>query len=381
MVLLFNVYITKVPGNQFQTHIRGNLKQESKLDVLKYSLASLSVAYPWSKAIINIELDTEYTVEDSDSLKNYVQDLFKDYDLVYSTKRCEQQKDWQALYELFNDELILYLGNHDHVFIDSSQEYLKELVETVKNNYPINGTIAFSHWPENVRWAKCGYIELNQLTPHAPFENYSIESNHLHFQTTTVDSILVITKTIYHNWFFTGEWGDLRLPRTDGVGGVSLPLIRNTLRIPLPKQDILVPLKELFRHFDGYSHQRIGNDICPSLEIPYGFFDNSIKIRYGYDDRKDGWTNFNPKQTYYAYDKAGTDYRWTLEDIPLFWKKAVVDIDINPYIDEMDLIQHRLLAILNMVYSDERYNPHIDPEVQQIVLNQHLQAYENYKLT
>jgi hypothetical protein len=128
-------------------------------------------------------------------------------------------------------------------------------------------------------------------------------------------------------------------------------------------------------------HQNISNNVCPSLDIPSGFFESNIKIRYGYDDRKEGWVNINPKgESYYAYDSSGVDYMLTLEDIPLVWKNKITTIDINPDISEEENIQYRLLKVLNMIYSDERYNPYIDAEVQERVLQQYLIAYKNYQL-
>jgi len=45
-----------------------------------------------------------------------------------------------------------------------------------------------------------------------------------------------------------------------------------------------VPTKEQFRHFDGYAHVGIGADYAPPLEIPPGFFEQSITIKYGFDE-------------------------------------------------------------------------------------------------
>ena len=98
---------------------------------------------------------------------------------------------------------------------------------------------------------------------------------------------------------------------------------------------IIIPYKEQLRHFDGYMHQRITNDTCPSLTIPDGFFENKIKVRYGYNDYKKGWVNINPQnQNYYASDKNGVDDKITLDDLPLFWKGKIIDIDINSNINE-----------------------------------------------
>jgi len=93
----------------------------------------------------------------------------------------------------------------------------------------------------------------------------------------------------------------------------------------MPIHKIILPYKELCRHFDGYGHVPaylggpITNNQCPSIEIPPGFFENKIKIRYGFDDYKKDYVNINPKNKIYrASSEIGTDYRFTIKDIPIF---------------------------------------------------------------
>ena len=381
MVLLFNVFLTVSKANQNVIYDRGNLPNNSKLDITKYSLASLAKAYPWSKAIINIELDSNcYSEEDNKNVYDFITKEFKDIEFVYSSKRCELQKEWQALYNVINSDLIFYLGNHDHIFIDSDNSYLKDLVKIAKKYK--NSTIVTSHFPENIRWAKSGYIELNETTPKKLNNGYKINDNYLSYEGICIDSLNIITKSLYYDWFFTGNWGDeVKLPRTDGIGGIDLLKIRNYLGVNLPPQKIIIPYKEQLRHFDGYMHQRITNDTCPSLTVPDGFFENKIKVRYGYNDYKKGWVNINPQnQNYYASDKNGVDDKITLDDLPLFWKEKIIDIDINSNINEEEMIQYKLQSRLQMVYSDERYNPYVDDEIQQKVLDTYLLTHKQYKL-
>ena len=381
MVLLFNVFLTVSKANQNVIYDRGNLPNNSKLDITKYSLASLAKAYPWSKAIINIELDSNcYSEEDNKNVYDFITKEFKDIEFVYSSKRCELQKEWQALYDVINSDLIFYLGNHDHIFIDSDNSYLKDLVKIAKKYK--NSTIVTSHFPENIRWAKSGYIELNETTPRKLNNGYKINDNYLSYEGICIDSLNIITKSLYYDWFFTGNWGDeVKLPRTDGIGGIDLLKIRNDLGVNLPPQKIIIPYKEQLRHFDGYMHQRITNDTCPSLTVPDGFFENKIKVRYGYNDYKKGWVNINPQnQNYYASDKNGVDDKITLDDLPLFWKEKIIDIDINSNINEEEMIQYKLQSRLQMVYSDERYNPYVDDEIQQKVLDTYLLTHKQYKL-
>jgi hypothetical protein len=381
MVLLFNVYLTDTPGNPYSGLSRGLLSSYSKLDVTKYSLASLAAAYSWTRAIINVELDPKiYTEDQLTELKKFVEREFKDIEVLFSNKRVKLQQEWKDLYEKINSDLILLLCNHDHIFIDSSRETLEEVVKQEHSKYT---TIVMSHWPENIRWAKSGYIQLSESQPRELNSNYRALDYGLSYQGTCIDSLNIITKHLYHDWFFTGEWGEVGLPRVDGITGLysDLITIRNYLGIPLPKQTIIVPYKEQLRHFDGYLHQRIDNNTCPSLSIPNNFFESSLKVRYGYDDYIEEWVNLNPRAiNYKAFNIDGIDDKITLEDLPLAWKNRVAETYVSPYINEEEMIQYRLQAVLQMIYSDTRYNSYIEPEVKDRVLNQYLKTYKQYQL-
>lgn len=381
MVLIFNVYLTDTSGNPYSGISRGILPSYSKLDITKYSLASLAVAYTWTKAIINVELDAKlYSEQDREELKAFVEKEFSGIELLYSNKRAVYQQEWKNLYKEINAELILLLCNHDHIFLDSSRECLEEIVNQKHDQYT---TIVMSHWPENIRWAKSGYIELNETTPRQLNKDYSILDYGLSYKGICIDSLNIITKDLYFDWFFTGEWTEVPLPRVDGISGLypSILNIRKHLNIPLPEQTVVIPFKEQMRHFDGYMHQRIDNNVCPSLIIPEGFFESKIKIRYGYEDRKEGWVNLNPKaENYRAADLNGVEDKITLEDLPLMWQNRVAEVDNSPYIIEEESIQHRLKAVLEQIYSDFRYNPYIEPRVEEEILNIYLKAYKNYKI-
>ena len=381
MVLLFNVFLTPSPANSNLNLERGNLSQFSKVDVTKYSLASLAVACKWKRVILNIELADDYK-DQEDDLKTYALGLFADTDVQYSTKRNTTQQDWINTYAQINDEIILYLGNHDHIFLDSSTDTLQELAHSVRTHKAAYPTAVISHWPENIRWGKSGYIELNENFPRQLNKEYSVKSYGVEYSGTCIDSLIILNKDLYKEWFLEGKWADgVTLPRTEGIGMHTLGTIKKALGSSLPIQTIIIPYKELFRHFDGYMHQNISNNVCPSLDIPPGFFSSDMKIRYGYDDRKEGWVNINPKwESYYAYDASGIDYMITPEDIPLVWKSRIAVIDINPSTSEEQDIQHRLLKVLTMMYSDERYNPYIEAEVQEKVLNKYITTYTNYQL-
>lgn len=399
MVLLFNVFITNksATGGQWEqlgvTYDRGNLSTPNKLDILKYSLASYAVAYPWKRAIINIQLDEGYNSEENKTnLKDFIYNEFKTTDLIFSDRRNLTQQDWIDAYNLLNDDVIFYQCNHDHIFIDSSDEYLIELVN-LKNIYKENLTISTSHFPEAIRTAKPGYIDHNEFVSINPNLTYHLKDNHVSYEGKTLDSLIVITKEIYHNWFLEGDWsaiqvpkelfpsGQIELTRTEGTGIIGIGGIKDILKSNFIKQNIVIPYKELFRHFDGYWHQKISNNHCPAIDIPPGFFEQDIKIRYGYDDYKEGWVNISPKNSnYYAYDKTGTDYKFTLENLPLVWKDRISIIDSNPNIDEEEMVQYYLKSVLEMIYTHPKYDQYLEDELKNNILSKYLESYPQYKL-
>ena len=359
MILFCNTFITEAKpivgkGNV----VRDNLKSFNNFDIFKYSLASLAIAYDWSKVILKITLDDCYKHR-KDELEQFIKDNFSQFNLVLEWQRSEYQNDWKRDYELLDDNLIWFYCNHDHIFFDSSKDYLAELVDEIKDEELCS--LQFSHWPENIRTAKKN-------------PKYNINDNYISFESINFDSIQIITKELYRRWWFEGEFNHIKLPRPDFFG-IGLAEIK-----PMPMHKVIIPLKEICRHFDGYQHTQpiIDNNQCPAIDIPVGFFENDIKIRYGYDDYKEGWTNINSKNNnYYAYDTTGTDYKFTLNDLPLVWKNKILVIDSNIKTDSDKMIQHRLKSIFDMVVTSPYFE--VDEEVINMIFNKYLKNF-NYKI-
>ena len=371
MILFCNTFITESKPAGKGHVVRDNLKSFNNLDIFKYSLASLAVAYDWSKVILKISLDDCYKHR-QDELEQFIKDNFSQFNLVLIWQRSEYQNDWKQDYELLDDNLIWYYCNHDHIFFDSSKDYLAELVNEMKDEELCS--LQFSHWPENIRTTRQGlYPYVNDNNNHS-HPTYKIHNNYTSVDHTNFDSIQIITKELYRRWWFEGEFNHVKLGRPDffGIGLAELK--------PMPMHKVIVPLKEICRHFDGYQHIQpiIDNNQCPAIDIPVGFFENDIKIRYGYDDYKEEWTNINPKNpNYYAYDITGTDYKFTLNDLPLVWKNRISVIDSNPDINEEEMVQYRLKAIFDMMYTSPYYI--IDKEVEEKVFNNYLKNF-NYSI-
>lgn len=410
MTLLVSCFITNKSGNGGLwdvigvTQDRGNLAKNNKVDILKYTLSSFVNAYPWTKVIIKVELDDEYsTQEEKDELKQYVVEEFKNYNLIFSDKRNIHQSDWIETYDLIkDDDYVLCYCSHDHVMMDHSSLYLETILRDVRKNYTDeNIVIALSHWSEFIRNAKykgpgASYNTHTKIVPAEQTIGYKLEDNYISSMRPPADSIHILSTKLYKDLFLTGKWDDyyhlykpgtfksgkIELPRIDGVGVVDIGIIRNMLmNNPLRLCRWIVPYREIMRHFDGYFYHGITNTQVPSLEIPVGFFENNIKIRYGYDDRKDGWININPKtENYYAADIKGTDYKLTIEELPAFWKKRITEIDINPAIDREEMIQYRLKTILEMIYTSDNHTPFIEKALEERILNEYIKIYPEFAL-
>lgn len=333
MILLYNIYITEtnptinnIPLNCQK--FRGNLNSRSNFDIFKYSIASVSKIYSWKKAIIYIKLDEIYNHR-KDELEQFLKKEFEHTELVLRWTRNERQVDWIETYELLNDRLIWFCCNHDHIFLDTDLLYFNNIINKLYNEEEYC-SLEFSHFPENIRVAKL-------------YKDYKFEHDlWISRRLPICDSIQIITKELYHNWWLTGNFNEYLLPRPDYFGKAISEIKQ------IPEQKIISPLKEWCRHFDGYNHVNISNDKCPSLDIPTGFFENNINISYG--ERITDYVNFNPiNEKYYISDINGTDYQWLPSDIPLFWRSRIKNVVMNNKYDDETNIQYRIKSILNMI--------------------------------
>ena len=278
--------------------------------------------------------------------------------------------------------------------MDHSSNYLEEIIKNCSSEDYI--TLCTSHWSEFLRNAKAGPTNTHRDNPPTFLQqDYKLEDRYLSYKGHCYDSIHIYSTKLYQDFFIKSNWNDslflypnkfksnnLELPRIDGVGITDLNFIRNqVLKIPTPKQKIIIPYRELSRHFDGYFYHGITNDQVPSLDIPLGFFESKIKIRYGYDDRKEGWVNINPKSKYYyASNFEGADYKFSLREIPKFWEKRITEVDINPNLNKEELVQYRLKTVLERIYTSPNHNPYIDDQLKDNILSEYIKLFPEFAL-
>jgi hypothetical protein len=346
MIVLFNVKITDVK----MTHPYAGTVYDraswfpvsNRFDIFKYCLASRAVMAPVvDKFVFYIDL-AEFTHR-REELYEYMLSIFPGDKLEVNWYRIDRTQKWRDLCDsqFINDnELIWYEGNDDHIFIDSNLDMIRAAVTTLNADPDPLAAMYYSHWPEQMRMS---LLHNGELTP---------DGNFIKFNWDTVDSLLMMKACRFKKYWFDTDCGDDNIYRSDSLGWQYGLKILGT---------VYAPTKELIRHYDGYSH--VGNllgTIAPPLFVPLGFLDHNMKVRIGYPERREGWTNlYAATERLYSINPYGAEYRWCVEDIPLFWKPYINEFDINIDQDIHALKQARDAAFLSMTKIPMKAHGHV----------------------
>lgn len=319
MILLLNVKITSYGLSHYAR--AGHMPRYDRMDIFKYCLASYAALLPLvSKCLFYIEISSEFANR-KEELENYIHRLFPENKLELYWHRNNYTREWRTVCEQFNDQDIIWFGgNDDHIFFDYSLDLVRSAIDTLHNDPDPYSAVYYSHWPEQMR-----------LSIHYNGELTS-DGNFIKFNWKTFDGIRIIKGQRLKKYWQDNELNDQLIYRTDHLYHIGYNL-------PGP---VYAPTRELVRHYDGYSHVGALENIVPPIVIPPGFFDDAIKIRLGYADRKNDWVNLNPKSDYlWATSPDGTDYRWVAADIPLFWIDKIVNMDTVPGFESDEMNKSR----------------------------------------
>lgn len=331
MILLFNVKITQ---QRLTNYYRAPwLPYYDRADIFIYSLHSLVPLKPLiTKAVFFIEVGTEFAHR-AEEIYATVEKLFPEADLYRF--RNFYSSDWRA-----NMDKIIHPGtdpgtpifigcNDDHIFMDYDIDVFESGLELLRQSKDSFAALYYSHFSEQCRYSN---YRQGRLTD---------DGNWVQYYHSNLDSIQVVTQSRFIEYWKVDQ-GSTPMFRTDCLQG-SLSASMTS--------DMYCPTRRQFDHYDGYSHLNWHlpahmhtnlNNIIPPLVIPPGFFEGRMRVRYGYDDHVDDWININPASNdLYAADPNGVDYRWTLEDIPLFWRDRIIETDINPNADTELLLHSR----------------------------------------
>jgi hypothetical protein len=322
MILLVN---TRLLGEPRQTgYYRGVLPPGHKYEILKYTLASYAAIDTWSDIRIHLTLDPPYDQYTQD-FEEFIDKEFEGYAKI-SYDRIDTQAKWHSLTEELKngeDPVIWVACNHDHPFIDYNLDIV-HASEDILANDPVPSSVYYSHWVEIPRG----------MGLRGPV--YLRKDGFLRGLFDHMDTIQILHKNLFYSWWhqkdFTNGNSNRYLPRSDWEEVYKHEPYRT-----------YVPPRELCRHFDSYPHLFSVAD-CPGLTIPEGFFENDIKIRYGYPNRLEGWVNVNPyAQNYRSASIDGVEWKCLLEDLPYFWKGRISEVDQNPNFDSEASVEIRNL--------------------------------------
>jgi len=224
------------------------------------------------------------------------------------------------------------VDNQSDVFEATQQNKHHNMVDLVVNK--VGDIIGLFYELENLTGIECNhdqvwkliyeYILNCNIKPTVKCENKNILP--VPRLPNCVDAVQILSKKLYHDWWFTGEFEDIVIGRSDNATGPSL----TELWDDPPDWNTFTFTEEYIRHFDGYNHVAINNEGVPALDIPEGFFDKNIKIKIGYDQYDPQAYNINTfKDYYYAYNKNGADFLLDYTDLPSCIKERVGSIDIS----------------------------------------------------
>lgn len=344
MILYFDTYITDEPLfvkpdlAAFEDKIfnsRSAYKKPAKLDIVKYTLSSYATVN-WSDVLIKYELADPAL---NDSFDKFILDLFPDATIIHNRSANQvEYKESVKMLDGLKDDWIFYSPNNDHPIminnIDIFDKLLIKAKQATKNHNNNFVSIYYSHFSEIINSVHKGKIYYERHYPGSRIIDEDDCSFTILRPTGDLAAIQIVHKDLLHHWFCSQDLGDARIIRSEDLGRY----------IVSPPQTVIVPKKEICRHFEGYSHTffqprrglaYILPEQVPPVLIPDGFFEKKIRIAYGYDEYREGWVNINPLKEQYSFrdNKNGTDLMCTLDDIPLFWKDRIVETDVNPDID------------------------------------------------
>lgn len=342
IVLFINILLTNSRMNSYD---RGILPDYDVVDVFKYMIASLAVL-PFSNGYI-------YCEGADDSLVKYIEDTLPFNVVVYKHRNMFQSEWKEALKPVmsYGDDktLVWFLCNHDHIFMDNNTECIEHIIEEMYNCKDEYLSCEFSHWPEKI----------SSVCP----QNIEIHNNCVKTISNSIDSIQIVNKNLLDFWWYRPDYGNARLARTDyGIYGSN---VRQTM------VTTYMPLKEQCMHFDSY---RLRN-ISPALKIPIGFFDNNVQLNF-YDTNIDQYVNINPLTPNFSDTSLdGTDAKWIISDVPLFWADKISNIKINNNCNRQDILEKRNNNILNVINTQcQKSNVKVRQDINDAIL-------KNYNLS
>lgn len=321
MIILYNIHLKP---NRTVFYERPNLRSDDRIDIFKYSIATHAVTDPLvSKFLFFISIAPEWENR-KEEIEKYILDHINPEKTEIKWNANKTLEDWQNLtFELdkIDDSTIYFISNEDHIFIDYDLEALFYTVKAVEDDPNPFSCMFYSHWPELIRVASRLGAVLNS------------SGHSVNFMWSVHDSIRLLRKELWRKYWFDWDYKDIS-PKTE----------ISTIKKFLPDELDLschVPTRELCRHYDGYSHVGDIMNYYPPLEIPKGFIEKRMTIRYGWNDLwiHDYFTNINPSipNLKCKNKMEGVDYKFTLDKFPMAWWGRISDLPENAHMNETQM--------------------------------------------
>lgn len=337
-----------------------NYKFQDRLAVTMYCLAS-HANIKWKDVIIKYEIVPKDKKKEK-IFEKFVRELWPKAKIIYGQSvKINQYKKISKIINKSKDNWIFYAANNDHPFMSADLDILNKCLkkaEELSKKYELV-SVVYSHFPEPLHMARPGTTLHDIGFPTSRILEENKNTIIAYFPKGYTTSMQIANKNLFNHWI------DIPVPESAPIW--KLENVYNYFpKRKRPSQILVLPKKELFAHFDGYSHNKgtgylVPSSLVPPLFIPPGFFEKKIKIAYGYNKLREGWVNINPLKKKYSFDdpKNGTDLKISIKDIPLFWKKRIQKIDINPKANLKELeaaAQERKRKIENAYYRRTWWN-------------------------
>jgi hypothetical protein len=326
MIVWFNVKITD--DRKGQVFARIGLPEFTRFDIARYGFASFLALEPLvSKYVFTISVSDGFAERKSE-MAEWIKSTFPADKTYLELNRCDTFDAWERMKPVFDatgDDTIYFTGNDDHVFVDSSIDRWKSALDAINLDKDPLAVFLMSHYPESLNLA---VVYGAALTPDADFLMYPLET-------------AIGMQVLKINHFY--EYIDVNKPLAAAASPPKEAYFRLDCVHKCPGvSKIYVPTKEVARHFDGYwLHGKTSRECTPMI-IPPGFFEGEMIIRYGFSDRDNSCVNINPLSDLFINDPInGTDFKFTLDDIPLFWKSRIKEIQIADNINHAEMITAR----------------------------------------
>lgn len=234
--LLMSVYLTNELIQKSDYY--GVTSKVSTLKVNQFLSTIHSISkITFDSAEINFDVSSDYA-EYVEIISNFIKVTIKP-DII-NIGRLEFFMDWQNASKRIpeNTELVLLKTNHDHVFIQESEEGLQRFIEILSRdqNYFIG---EITHWPEAIGSFNSGnWIKTEEL---------SLDSVFISKATKTIGTCLV-QSNFFKSWWLSDFTGGSRIVRPDNPFGPG---------VKFPAVNKYIPAQEFFRHLDGYGHVNV----------------------------------------------------------------------------------------------------------------------------